>query len=149
MTVLATMTLGEQLSRNFIGERLLARLASLFGLLALLLASVGLYGVTAYSVVQRTGEIGVRVAFGASRAGIVAMVLRSAFLQVAIGIAIGVPATLGVGKLLSHRLFSVSGHDPVVLGGSALLLMTCAAIAAFVPARRAARLDPMQALRVE
>jgi macrolide transport system ATP-binding/permease protein len=149
ITVSETMSFEEQLGRNFNQDRLIARLTGLFGVLAVVLASVGLYGVTAYAAARRTGEIGVRMAFGASQAGIVGMVLRGAFSQIAVGVGIGVPAALAAGRLLSHRLFGVSGYDPVVLGGAAILLAACALAAAFVPARRAAQLDPMQALRVE
>ena len=149
MTVSETLSFEERLDRNFNEERLLARLTSLFGVLALLLASVGLYGVTSYAVVRRSAEIGVRMAFGASQAGIVGLMLRSALLQSAIGLAIGIPVALAAGRLLAHRLFHVSGYDPVVLCGASCVLAACALFAAVIPARRAARLDPMQALRVE
>jgi predicted permease len=149
MTVSETLSFGEQLGRNFNEERLLARLTSLFGVLALLLASVGLYGVTSYAVVRRSAEIGVRMAFGASQQGIVGLMLRSALVQSAVGLAAGIPVALAAGRLLAHRLFNVSGYDPVVFCGASFVLAACALFAAVIPARRAARLDPMQALRAE
>jgi len=149
MTVSETLSFEEQLGRNFNEQRLLARLTSLFGVLALLLASVGLYGVTSYAVVRRSAEIGLRVAFGASQQRIVGMMLRSALAQSALGLAAGIPVALAAGRLLAHWLFQVSGYDPVAFCGASFVLAACALFAALIPARRAARLDPMQALRVE
>ena len=149
LTVVRMTSFGEQVSEAFNQERLLARLTSLFGLLALTLASVGLYGVTAYTVEQRTREIGIRVAVGATRANVVRMVLNGAFRQVALGLAIGVPLALLSGWLISSQLFEVKGHDPLALGLAALSLAVCAVIAGLIPAKRAASIDPMQALRTE
>jgi ABC-type antimicrobial peptide transport system permease subunit len=140
---------GEQVSEYFNQERLLARLTGLFGLLALTLAAIGLYGVTMYSVERRTREIGVRVAVGADRSNIVVMVLRGAFLQVEIGLAAGVILALIAGRLMSSLLFEVKSYNPVALCGAGVFLAISALIAALLPARRAATLDPMQALRVE
>ena len=122
MTVQRVTTFDEQVSEAFNQERLLARLTTLFGLLALALASIGLYGVTAYTVEQRTREIGIRVAVGATRANVVRMVLSGAFRQVALGLAIGIPLALLSGWLISSQLFEVKGHDPVALGLAAVLL---------------------------
>jgi predicted permease len=149
MTMLRMTTFGEQVSEALNQERLLARLTTLFGLLALALASIGLYGVTAYTVEQRTREIGIRVAVGATRANVVRMVLNGAFRQVALGLAIGIPLALLSGWLISSQLYEVKGHDPIALGLAALLLAVCALIAGLIPAKRAASIEPMQALRTE
>jgi predicted permease len=149
LTVIRMTSFGEQVSEAFNQERLLARLTTLFGLLALALASIGLYGVTAYSVERRTREIGVRVAVGATRADVVRIVLNGAFRPVAIGLAIGIPLALLSGRLISSQLFEVKGHDPVALFVAALMLALCALVAGLVPAKRAASIEPMQALRTE
>jgi len=148
-SVIRMTPFGEQVSEYFNQERLLARLTGLFGLLALTLAAIGLYGVTMYSVERRTREIGVRVAVGADRSNIVVMVLRGAFLQVEIGLAAGVILALIAGRLMSSLLFEVKSYNPVALCGAGVFLAISALIAALLPARRAATLDPMQALRVE
>jgi len=149
MTVLRMTTFGEQVSEALNQERLLARLTTLFGILALTLASIGLYGVTAYTVKQPTREVGIGVAVGATRANVVRMVLSGAFPQVALGLAIGIPLALLSGWLISSQLFEVKGHDPLALGLAALLLAVCAVIAGLIPAKRAASIEPMQALRTE
>ena len=139
----------EVLGGNFTQEELVVRLTTLFGLLALLLASIGLYGVTAYSVARRTGEIGVRMALGASRRGVLGLVLRGALRQTAIGLAMGIPLSVLAGRLLQHSLYQTSGFQPAVLCSVMALLLLAAMVAALVPARRAANLDPMKALRAE
>ncbi len=149
LTILDFMTMNEQVTRNFNQDRLIARLTELFGGLALILACVGLYGVTAYAVAQRTGEIGIRMALGADRSRILGLVLRGALLQLGLGLAIGIPAALAGGRLLANQLYGVKGHDPAVLLLAALVLTVCALLAGFVPAQRAASIDPIQALRVE
>lgn len=149
LTVLNIMSFGEQVARNFNQERLIARLAELFGALALILACVGLYGVTAYGVARRTKEIGVRMALGADRGNVLGLVLRAALAQLGLGLAVGIPAALAGGKLLAHQLYGVKSYDPWVLGATALVLTTCAIFAASIPARRASRVDPMMALRYE
>jgi macrolide transport system ATP-binding/permease protein len=136
-------------AENFTQDRLIARLTSAFGLLALILASVGLYGVMSYSVARRTSEIGIRMAIGASRSTIIQMVLRGAVTQVVTGLALGIPASLYAGHLMTSFLFQVKGFDPAALAGAAAVLGICAGIAAFVPALRAASIDPMRALRTE
>ena len=130
-------------------ENMIASLTSLFGALALALAAVGLYGVTAYGVEQRTSEIGVRMALGADRSSVLAMVLWGAFAQVGIGLALGIPAAIGAGRLISSQLFGVEPWDPLMLSTATLLLLMATLIAAFIPARRAASVDPMHALRTE
>jgi predicted permease len=142
-------TYSEQVAIQFNQQRLIARLTGIFSLLALLLASVGLYGVTSYNVTQRTGEIGVRMALGANRANVVGMVLRSAFIQVGIGLCIGIPLAILCGIYLAHQLYGVSRFNLIALGGAVLVLSLCTLIAGFVPARRAASIDPIEALRIE
>ncbi len=149
LSVDRVMTYSEQIAVQFNQERLIARLTGLFSLLALALASVGLYGVTAYNVTRRTNEIGTRMALGANRSNIVGMVLRSAFSQVAIGLCIGLPLAILIGRYLAHQLYQVGRFDPLVLGAATLILCLCAIIAALIPARRAASIDPMEALRTE
>jgi predicted permease len=149
LTVMNLRSLNSQVSGNFSQERLIARLTSLFGILALLLASVGLYGVMSYFVARRTGEIGIRMALGATRSSVVAMVLRSAFWQIGLGLALGIPAALFAGHLMGSFLYGVEGYDPLALAGATLVLALCATAAGFIPARRAASIEPMQALRNE
>ena len=150
MTVLRMTTFDEQVSENFNEERLLARLTTLFGILALTLAAVGLYGVTAYTVEQRTREIGVRVAVGADRSDVLVMVLRGALRQIALGLATGLPLALIAGRVeFPAKLFEVKGYDPLALGIATVLLAACAVIASLVPARHAASIDPVEALRSE
>ncbi|MGB7437689.1 MAG: ABC transporter permease [Candidatus Acidiferrum sp.] len=139
----------EVIHAKFAQQKMIATLTSLFGAIALALAAVGLYGVTAYSVEQRTSEIGVRMALGADRGSVVGMVLREAFWQVGIGLALGVPAAIGAGYLIANQLFGVTPWDPLMLSGVALLLGLTTLVAAIVPARYATRVDPMQALRAE
>ncbi|HEV3196707.1 MAG TPA: ABC transporter permease [Bryobacteraceae bacterium] len=136
-------------SGDFQQENMIATLTALFGLLGLILAAVGLYGVLAYVVERRTGEIGVRMALGADRGRVVAMVLGGAFLQVAIGLALGLPAAIGAGKLMTSQLFGVQPWDPVMLALAALLLGLAALVASVIPAWRAAGVEPMVALRTE
>jgi len=149
ITVTRIKSFNEQIGQNFNQERLIARLTGLFGLLALALASVGLYGVTAYSVAQRTREIGVRIALGSTRTRIASLVLRLALVQIAIGLAIGIPVALVGARMVSSQLFGVQGYDPTIFVGSAMVLIVCAVIAALAPAHRAASVDPMRALRTE
>ena len=149
LTVLNMMSFGEQVARNFNQERLIARLTELFGALGLVLACVGLYGVTAYMVARRTNEIGIRMALGADRRNILDLVLRGAFTQVTLGLALGIPVALAGGRLLSAELYGVESHDPVILGLAVITLAACAFVAGLVPARRATNVDPMTALRFE
>jgi macrolide transport system ATP-binding/permease protein len=149
LTVMKVDSFEDQLRNNFNQERLLARLTALYGLLALVLASIGIYGVTTYSVVRRTSEIGIRMALGAARSEVVGSVLRSAFLQVGLGLAIGIPVAIAGGRVFANQLYGVEGHDPVMLAAAALVLSVCALIAGLIPSYRAAGIDPLQALRRE
>jgi predicted permease len=139
----------EVVRRQFTQQNMIASLTWLFGAIGLLLAAVGLYGVTAYGVERRTSEIGVRVALGADRRSVVAMVLGGASLQIAAGLALGIPAAIVSGRLIASQLFDVGPWDPPLLLGAVGLLVATALGATFIPAWRAASLDPMQALRVE
>jgi predicted permease len=147
LTVTSVRTLQQQLDRSFDQQRAVASLAGLFGLVALALAAIGLYGVTAYTVAQRTNEIGIRMALGAGRGKVVGMVLQGAFRRVAIGLALGLPLAVGAGYLLSAQLYGVQFWDPFALAVGAASLATCAFIAAVIPARRAATISPIRALR--
>jgi len=149
LTVVNLRTMEEQVALRFDRERAVATLASLFGSVALLLAGVGMYGVTAYGVARRTAEIGIRMALGADRSEVVRMVLLGAAYRVLIGIAAGIPLAIGAGRLLSAELYGVSDRDPRALCFAACALAICALVAAAIPARRAASVSPMSALRTE
>ncbi|MFZ0617359.1 MAG: ABC transporter permease [Candidatus Acidiferrales bacterium] len=149
LAVLDFMTFAAQVANNFNQQVMIAKLTSLFGFLALILASIGLYGVTAYSVERRTNEIGIRMALGAGRPNILGIVLRGALLQMGIALAIGIPVTIAAGRLMAAQLFGVKPYDPRILLVTSAALAFAAFLAAVVPARRAATLDPMGALRSE
>ena len=149
LTVITVQSMSEQVASNFDQQRMVAQLAASFGVIALLLAAIGLYGMTAYTVACRTGEIGVRMALGADRLNIVRLVLRGAFLLVAIGLLIGIPLAIGAGRLMAAQLFEIRSWDPRVFGFSIVALGVCAAAASILPARRAASTDPMKALRTD
>jgi ABC-type antimicrobial peptide transport system permease subunit len=149
LTVVNLQTFDAQVAGNFDEERIVAQLTGLFGVLALILASVGLYGVMSYFVARRTSEIGVRMALGATRSSVLAMVLRGALWQILIGLGLGIPATLFAGHLMASQLYGVGSYDPLALAGATIVLGLCAALAGFIPARRAASIEPMQALRTE
>lgn len=149
VTVIRVMPLSAQVDDNFRFSRLLARLTSLYGLLALALASLGLYGVTAYSVARRTREIGVRAALGADPARIMRTVMAGPLVQTLVGLAIGLPLALAGGQAIASLLYGVEADNPWIAGTVALVLVASGALAAMVPARRAARLDPTRALRAD
>ena len=149
LTIQDLQSLDYQVAGNFNQERLIARLTVLFGVLALVLAAVGLYGITSYAVARRTSEIGLRMALGADRTNVVRLVMRGAFLQVALGLAIGIPFALIGGRYMADQLYDVKPYDPLSLGMAVLVLGAAAAVAGFVPARRAATIEPMKALRTE
>ncbi len=139
----------DQIRDSLGAERLFAGLVGSFGALAALLAAIGLYGVLAYTVARRTAEIGIRIALGASRANVQWLVLRESMATVALGILVGAPAALALSKLVRSMLFGVTPADTVSFAAALLLMIAVTAIAAYVPARRAARVDPMVALRYE
>jgi predicted permease len=149
LTMIQFQSFADQIKDEFLQQEILVQLTSVFGFLALTLAAIGLYGVTAYSVAQRTSEIGIRMALGADRGGILQMVLRSAFLQAAIGLAIGMPAAVIGGRYMASLLYNVRTWDPVVLVATTVILAIAAFLAAVIPAQRAASVEPMTALRIE
>jgi predicted permease len=146
---LRVRTLTGQLESGLVRERLMTTLASTFSALALSLAVVGLYGVLAFSVARRTGEIGVRIALGARQSQVLREILREAGRMVGFGIVIGIPIAWMASRLISSMLFGVTAHDPVTAVASMAVLACAAFIAAFLPARRAARVDPLVAIRCE
>lgn len=149
LAVLRIDTLSEELDRAVGQERLIAAMSGFFGVLAALLTYLGLYGVMSFTAARRINEIGIRMALGATRAGVMGMVLKDCVLLVLAGIAIGLPATLAASSLISARLFGVGASDPLTIVVAAVLMIAVAALAAFLPARRASRVDPMVALRHE
>ena len=149
LTINSVRTMEQQVSLTFDQERAVSSLAGLFGAVALLLAAVGLYGVTAYTVAQRTNEIGIRMALGADRASVVRYVLRGAFVRVAVGLALGLPLAIAAGRLISSQLYDVPFWDPMALTLAAAALAICSLVAALIPATVAASISPMTALRTE
>ncbi len=142
-------TMQARIDESMFAERSIAMLAAAFGLLATVLAAVGLYGVVAYSVARRTVEIGVRMALGAARGDVYRIVLKEVGVLVVAGAAVGLPASLALGRVIESQLFGVRSNDPLLLGAAVAALALVALAAAFVPARRAARIDPVRALRSE
>ncbi len=149
LAVIDFQPFAEQVKTNFTQQAMIAKLTSFFGVLALALASIGLYGVTAYSVEQRTNEIGIRMALGANRSNVVGIILRSAFLQVALGLMIGIPAAILSGHAMANQLFGVQSYDPAILLVTTAALSLAAFVAAVEPAHRAAGVEPMRALRTD
>ncbi len=149
LTVNSVRTLREQVELTFDQERAVAGLAGLFGAVALILAAVGLYGVTAYTVARRTNEIGIRMALGAGRVEVVWFILRGALVHVAVGLAVGVPLAVGAARLIASQLYEVAFWDPLALSVAAGALGLCAGAAATIPASVAASISPMTALRTE
>ncbi|MGO9274700.1 MAG: ADOP family duplicated permease [Terriglobia bacterium] len=149
LPTISIQTLGEQVAGQFRQQRLIAQLTSLFGVLSLVLASIGLYGVTAYNAGRRTNEIGVRLALGATRAQVTGLVLRGAFALVAIGLAVGFPVALAAGRFLGSQLYGLNPYDPVVILVAVLTLGFSALVASLIPAFRASLISPSEALRAE
>jgi predicted permease len=149
LTIINVQSMQQQVDADFDQRRAVAQMTGLFGALALVLAAVGLYGVTAYTVERRTSEIGVRMALGANRSNVARLVLRGAFRQVLIGLMIGIPISIACGHLIAAQLYQVKSWDPLVLAGSIAALGFCAFIASVIPAQRAASINPVEALRSE
>jgi len=149
LTFNSIRTMQQQVDLSFDQERAVASLAGLFGIVALLLAAVGLYGVTAYSVAQKTNEIGIRMALGADRLGVMRLILTGAFARVVLGLLLGLPLAVGAGKLISNQLYGVRWWDPPALTVATMALILCSLVAALIPANRAASISPMNALRSE
>jgi len=147
LTVIRILPMATQVRLNFRLNRLMSTLTAAYGILALLVAAIGLYGVTAYAVARRTREIGVRMALGAGRSRVLGEILRGALAQTGIGVLVGIPAALAASSALASLLFGVTARDPIVFAQAALVLLVSAVLAAVVPARRAASIDPARALR--
>jgi ABC-type antimicrobial peptide transport system permease subunit len=149
LPLIALKTQAEETSEALSFQHLLARLTTIFGLLALLLAMIGLYGTLAYAVTRKTREIGIRMALGAKPVNTLGMVLRQGITLTLIGVALGVVATLGATRLISSMIFGVSPYDPLTFVAVAAILSIVALLACYIPARRAMKVDPMVALRYE
>ena len=142
-------TLEGQLDETLLTDRLIAMLSAGFGFVATLLASIGLYGVMAFVVAQRRKELGIRIALGAQPAILVWLVMREVLLLLAIGLAVGVPAGLGLGRYVASQLYGIQAHDPFIASATIALLTAVSAAAGIIPAQRAGRVDPMLVLRME
>ena len=149
LPVLKINSISEQIDRSLLVERLVASISAFFGLAAVFLACLGLYGVVSYAAARRTNEIGVRMALGATRTDVVAMILRDSLLLALAGALIGIPAALAATRLVSSRLFGVSAADPVTFTAAAALMTAVAVLSGFLPARRAAQTDPAGTLRCD
>jgi macrolide transport system ATP-binding/permease protein len=149
LAVVKFQTFSEQIGDRFSEEKMISRLTMLFGGLALLLATIGLYGVTAYTVAGRTPEIGIRMALGAERGNVVAMIMRGATMQIVVGLAIGIPVALACVRFVKAQLYEITKADGTVMAGAVVTLVVAACIAGLIPARRAASIDPAKALRME
>src|SRR5262249_5194905 len=149
LTISSVRTLQQQVDTRFDQDRAVASLAALFGVVALLLAAVGLYGVTAYTVAQRTQEIGIRMALGADRRNVIQLVLHGAYRRVLVGLLLALPLAVGAGRLIAAQLYGVASWDPPALLVAAAALSIFAFFAAIIPAGRAASISPMTALRNE
>jgi ABC-type antimicrobial peptide transport system permease subunit len=149
LPVFNVKTMEKQIDESLFMDRLVAALSVTFGVLATLLAAVGLYGVMAYMVVRRTREIGIRMALGADRRNVLRLVMQEVILLAGVGIGIAVVASLAMGRLIQSQLLGVSGRDPLVIASATAVLALVALFAGFLPAMRATRVDPLQALRYE
>ena len=142
-------TMVEQIDRSLVTERMVAMLSAVFGFIATLLATVGLYGVMAYTVARKTREIGIRIALGAFSKDVIWMVMREVFLLIGVGAFIGMCAALLLTRFIENQLFGLTTTDPATLTAAAAILFAVAALAGYIPALRASRVDPIRALRYE
>jgi predicted permease len=142
-------TLDEQVARSYSNQAIIAQLSAFFGIVAVFLSSIGLYGIMSYLVTRKTGEIGIRMALGASRGAVGWQVMREVILWVTVGIIVGFPVTLGGGRLVRTMLYGLSGSDPLSLAAAIVVLVIAGFTAGYLPARKASRVDPMVALRYE
>lgn len=149
MPIYELKTLEAQLDETLLTDRLIATLSAGFGLLATVLASIGLYGVMAFVVARRRKELGIRLALGAPPAGVIWLVMREVLLLLAVGLAVGVPAAVLLGRLVATQLYGIQPQDPYVAGVTILILAAVSTAAGFIPAHRASRIDPILALRYE
>lgn len=149
LPIVEAVRMSEHVGRSLVQQKLIARLSSFFGVLALLLACIGLFGIMSYSVARRTNEIGIRMALGADRGDVLRLVLREGLAPVLIGVAIGLPAALAGARLITSLLFGLTPTDPLTIGVATMLLLGVAALAGYLPARKASRVDPITALRCE
>ena len=149
MPVYELKTLEAQLDETLLTDRLIAMLSAGFGLLATLLASIGLYGVMAFVVARRRKELGIRLALGAQPGLVLWLVMREVMVLLAIGLAVGVPAAMALGRFVSTQLYGIQPHDPWIAGSTILVLTLVSAAAGLIPAHRASRIDPILALRYE
>jgi len=149
LPIVDAVRMSEHVGRSLVQQKLIARLSSFFGVLALLLACIGLFGIMSYSVTKRTNEIGIRMALGAGRADVMRLVLREGMTPVIIGVAIGLPAAIMGARLIATLLFGLQPSDPLTISVATVLLIGVAALAGYLPARKASRVDPMTALRCE
>src|ERR1700676_4145597 len=139
----------EQIDRSLLTERMIAMLSAVFGMVATVLAIVGLYGVMAYTVARRTREIGIRVALGALGRDVVWMVMREALVLIVIGVVIGLPAAFALTRYIQAQLYGLAPNDPLTISVAAAALIAAAALAGYIPAVRASRVEPSRALRYE
>ena len=142
-------TMEDQLDESLSAQRVIAGLSVFFGILATLLAAIGLYGVMAYTVTRRTREIGIRLALGAGRANLLTLVMREVALLTVAGVAIAIPVALALTRLVRSELYGIVPNDPLSIAVAAILLTSVALLAGYIPAERATRVDPLRALRYE
>ncbi len=141
--------MNELMGETLVTERAISRLAGIFGLLALALAAIGLYGVMSYNVSGRTNELGIRMSLGAQPGDILKLVLREVLILIGIGVALGLPSIWAVKSIVAAQLFGISALDPLAISGATLVLAAVAVVAGYVPARWASRIDPMRALHYD